>query len=73
MAYMKVDEDLSFKFTGAWQIKEEGQVGQLEIRRRLCPDLWMQLTAEVFGGGDRSFFGRWSHNDRVILALEYSF
>ncbi len=73
MAYMEVNQNLRLKLTGVWQIKEEGVVGQLETRYRLHPDLWLQLTAEVFGGADSSYFGRWSHNDRVALSLEYSF
>ncbi len=73
MIYLQVDQDLRFKFTGAWQIRDEGAAGQWEARYRLQPDLWLQLTAEVFGGKNTSYFGRWSNNDRVILSLEYSF
>lgn len=73
MAYLKVDEDLDFKLTGAWQIKEKGAVAQLEARYRLHPDLWLHMTGEGFAGENSSFFGRWSRNNRVVLALEYSF
>jgi len=73
MAYLEANQDLRLKFTGAWQIRDHGVVGQLEARYRLRPDLWLQLTGEIFGGQNTSFFGRWSQNDRVVLALEYSF
>ncbi len=69
----KYNKDLDFVYVSDFELEDSGRFNRFEANYAFGKGFSTKVAVETFNGDDKSYYGRWRLNDRVIVEIKYAF